>query len=227
MPKRNQTAVRVGGGNPVPASWVHDMFVLGDAVYGRADPRSARPFLHAAALAFEHPVSGESLRFTAPLPADLQATLSSGPPLSALPPALTGLDNHQLLGLQLRERTRLSEESSDAAIVSQIASDAGLTAQVAGGDGRRHHELLQVNQSELEALRQRLQRYGLSIKPGTHFQITNPEGDPRYRDYVSSLLEVAARKGVTLDAARSMVRTWPSSTTLDPLGTCPAMASTT
>lgn len=33
MPKRFQRAVRVGGGNPVPASWVQDMFVAGDSVY--------------------------------------------------------------------------------------------------------------------------------------------------------------------------------------------------
>ena len=32
--------------------------VLGDPVYGRTDPRIARPFLHAAELAFVHPVSG-------------------------------------------------------------------------------------------------------------------------------------------------------------------------
>jgi 23S rRNA pseudouridine1911/1915/1917 synthase len=50
--------------------------VLGDPVYGRPDPRVARPFLHAAALAFEHPVTGAPMRFTAPFPADLQATLA-------------------------------------------------------------------------------------------------------------------------------------------------------
>ncbi len=50
--------------------------VLGDPVYGRSDPRCTRPFLHAAALAFAHPVSGEPLRFTAPLPPDLQSTLA-------------------------------------------------------------------------------------------------------------------------------------------------------
>lgn len=33
MPRRFQRAVRVGGGNPVPASWVQDMFVAGDSVY--------------------------------------------------------------------------------------------------------------------------------------------------------------------------------------------------
>lgn len=33
MPKRYQSAVRVGGGNPVPGSWVKDLFVQGDSVY--------------------------------------------------------------------------------------------------------------------------------------------------------------------------------------------------
>ena len=58
----------------------------------------------------------------------------------------------------------------------------------------------------------RLTRYGLAIRPGTDFDITNPEDDPRYRDYVATLVEVAGRKGVTLDAARSLVRT--SNTTI-------------
>jgi len=53
----------------------------------------------------------------------------------------------------------------------------------------------------------RLKRYGLSIRPGVDFQITNPEDDPRYREYVQSFIEVAGRKGVTLDAARTLVRT--------------------
>jgi 23S rRNA pseudouridine1911/1915/1917 synthase len=51
--------------------------VVGDARYrGRRAPFVLeRPFLHAAQLAFTHPVTGESLSFTAPLPADLQAVL--------------------------------------------------------------------------------------------------------------------------------------------------------
>lgn len=36
---------------------------------------SGRPFLHAAALSFEHPVSGERLEFTSELPTDLQQVL--------------------------------------------------------------------------------------------------------------------------------------------------------
>ena len=53
----------------------------------------------------------------------------------------------------------------------------------------------------------RLQRFGLSIKPGKDFELINPEDDPRYRDYVQTYLEVAGRKGITPDAARSLVRT--------------------
>jgi malate dehydrogenase (oxaloacetate-decarboxylating)(NADP+) len=53
----------------------------------------------------------------------------------------------------------------------------------------------------------RLARYGLRIKPGVDFEIINPEDDPRYRDYVETLLARAGRRGVTLEGARTLVRT--------------------
>jgi 23S rRNA pseudouridine1911/1915/1917 synthase len=51
--------------------------VVGDPSYGgvRDQIALARPFLHAATLGFEHPVTGEALRFEDPLPADLQSVL--------------------------------------------------------------------------------------------------------------------------------------------------------
>jgi 23S rRNA pseudouridine1911/1915/1917 synthase len=59
--------------------------VVGDALYGgvhrrvpphlKAVTRLERPFLHAARLAFRHPVDGSSLEFTAALPDDLQSVL--------------------------------------------------------------------------------------------------------------------------------------------------------
>ena len=51
--------------------------VVGDARYGgaRSARLSPRPFLHAADLAFDHPVSGERLTFESPLPPDLRAVL--------------------------------------------------------------------------------------------------------------------------------------------------------
>ena len=60
--------------------------VLGDWVYGRADARVGRPFLHAAALDFTHPVTGEAMEFSSPLPADLQRALAElAAPRSATP----------------------------------------------------------------------------------------------------------------------------------------------
>jgi 23S rRNA pseudouridine1911/1915/1917 synthase len=61
--------------------------VVGDPVYGgvrrRVPPslaavqRLARPFLHAARLAFRHPAGGQRVQFEAPLPEDLAAVLEA------------------------------------------------------------------------------------------------------------------------------------------------------
>jgi 23S rRNA pseudouridine1911/1915/1917 synthase len=53
--------------------------VVGDASYrgARASLPLARPFLHAAALAFTHPVTGEERGFEEPLPDDLQRVLET------------------------------------------------------------------------------------------------------------------------------------------------------
>ena len=53
----------------------------------------------------------------------------------------------------------------------------------------------------------RCERYGLSIRPGKNVEVINPDDDPRYRDYVATLIELMGRKGVTPDAARTLVRT--------------------
>ena len=61
-----------------------------------------------------------------------------------------------------------------------------------------------------EVIRDRIKRFGLTIKAGDDFEIIDPEDDPRYRDYVATYLEAAGRKGVTPDVARTVVRTSPS-----------------
>ncbi len=53
--------------------------VVGDALYGAKRAKrlaSPRLFLHAKALAFNHPVSGARLEFTAPLPKELEEVLA-------------------------------------------------------------------------------------------------------------------------------------------------------
>ncbi|MDI4664408.1 NADP-dependent malic enzyme [Xanthobacter autotrophicus] len=59
-------------------------------------------------------------------------------------------------------------------------------------------------------LETRLKRFGLSVRPGQDFDLINPEDDPRYRDYVRDYVELAGRRGVTPDAARTLVRTHPT-----------------
>ncbi|MFP5407471.1 MAG: phosphate acyltransferase, partial [Gammaproteobacteria bacterium] len=53
----------------------------------------------------------------------------------------------------------------------------------------------------------RMKRFGLSMAIGREFELVNPEDDPRYRDYVATYLEVAGRRGITPDLARTLVRT--------------------
>jgi len=58
-----------------------------------------------------------------------------------------------------------------------------------------------------QVIESRLQRFGLSIKPGRDFEVINPEDDPRYRDYVDLFHSLVGRSGVTPDIARTIVRT--------------------
>ncbi len=58
-----------------------------------------------------------------------------------------------------------------------------------------------------DVINQRLERFGLSIRPGEDFEVVNPESDPRYRRYVDTYLERAWRQGVTAERARTLVRT--------------------
>jgi malate dehydrogenase (oxaloacetate-decarboxylating)(NADP+) len=56
----------------------------------------------------------------------------------------------------------------------------------------------------------RLERFGLSIRPGKDFELVNPDDDPRFRDYVAAYTQIAGRKGITPNAARTLVRTNPT-----------------
>ena len=58
-----------------------------------------------------------------------------------------------------------------------------------------------------DVIEARCERAGLPIRPGTDFEIVNPENDPRYRDYWGSYHELMARRGVTPDIARAVMRT--------------------
>lgn len=48
----------------------------------------------------------------------------------------------------------------------------------------------------------RIKKLGLSMQMGVDFQLTNPESDPRYRDYWALYYELMCRRGVTPEQAR-------------------------
>ncbi|PWK56297.1 NADP-dependent malic enzyme [Roseicyclus mahoneyensis] len=58
-----------------------------------------------------------------------------------------------------------------------------------------------------EVIETRIERAGLTLRPGTDFDLVNPENDPRYRDYWQTYHAIMARRGVTPDLARAIMRT--------------------
>nr|WP_253913300.1 NADP-dependent malic enzyme [Pseudoruegeria sp. HB172150] len=58
-----------------------------------------------------------------------------------------------------------------------------------------------------EVVETRCERAGLSIRPGRDFDLVNPENDPRYREYWETYHQIMARRGVTPDLARAIMRT--------------------
>jgi malate dehydrogenase (oxaloacetate-decarboxylating)(NADP+) len=76
-------------------------------------------------------------------------------------------------------------------------------AQVALEDGLAQPILI----GRPSVIETRVKRFGLRFKPGTHCEIINPEDDKRYRDYVELYLDKLGRRGITPEAARTIVRT--------------------
>lgn len=58
-----------------------------------------------------------------------------------------------------------------------------------------------------DVIESRCERAGLKIRPGVDFNIVNPENDPRYRDYWETYHNLMARRGVTPDLAKAIMRT--------------------
>ncbi|MDU8942776.1 NADP-dependent malic enzyme [Ovoidimarina sediminis] len=58
-----------------------------------------------------------------------------------------------------------------------------------------------------EVVEARAERLGIPVRPGADFDLVNPENDPRYRDYWTTYHKLMARKGVTPDLARAIMRT--------------------
>ncbi|MDO8291722.1 MAG: NADP-dependent malic enzyme [Gallionella sp.] len=55
-------------------------------------------------------------------------------------------------------------------------------------------------------IEQRIAKLGLRVRAGEHFELVNPENDPRYREYWSEYHRLMQRHGVTPDSAKREMR---------------------
>jgi malate dehydrogenase (oxaloacetate-decarboxylating)(NADP+) len=58
-----------------------------------------------------------------------------------------------------------------------------------------------------EVIERRIEKAGLTLKLGDNVDLVNPENDPRYRDYWETYHQLMARRGVSPDIARAVMRT--------------------
>jgi malate dehydrogenase (oxaloacetate-decarboxylating)(NADP+) len=59
-------------------------------------------------------------------------------------------------------------------------------------------------------IEKRIERLGLRIRAGEHFELTNVDDDPRYNDYWGLYLKLTERRGITPPLAKALVRSRPS-----------------
>ncbi|RYE65095.1 MAG: NADP-dependent malic enzyme, partial [Oxalobacteraceae bacterium] len=55
-------------------------------------------------------------------------------------------------------------------------------------------------------LEQRIQKFGLRLRPGVDYEVINPEFDERFRDYWETYLSMTARKGISQQYAKLEMR---------------------
>jgi malate dehydrogenase (oxaloacetate-decarboxylating)(NADP+) len=107
-------------------------------------------------------------------------------------------------GFVMKPLFSAAKASPRRVIYAEGEDERVLRAVQAVVEERIAHPILIGRPSVIET---RLKRFGLSMVAGRDFELINPEDDPRYRDYVATYLEAAGRKGITPDAARTLVRT--------------------
>jgi malate dehydrogenase (oxaloacetate-decarboxylating)(NADP+) len=166
---------------------------------------------------------GEQLTFGAdyliPKPFDprLSAVVSSAVAKAAQD---TGVASRPIADIEAYKQT-LNESVFKSALlmrpVFEAASQAARRIVFAEGEDERVLRAAQAILEETpekpiligrpEVIEARCERAGLVVRPGRDFEIVNPENDPRYRDYWGTYHEIMARRGVTPDLARAIMRT--------------------
>ncbi|MBF9043640.1 NADP-dependent malic enzyme [Rhodobacterales bacterium HKCCE4037] len=118
-------------------------------------------------------------------------------------------------------RAKLNQSVFRSALIMRPVFEAAATAQrslvFAEGEDERVLRAAQAMVQETtdkpiligrpDVIDARIERAGLVIRPGQDFDLVNPENDPRYRDYWETYHTIMARRGVSPDLARAIMRT--------------------
>ncbi len=141
-------------------------------------------------------------------PAVARAAMDSG--VATRPIADFDAYNNQLLqfvyhsGLIMKPIFNAAKEGPRRRIVLAEGEDERMlrAAQVVVDEGLAR--LILVGRPPV--VERRIERHGLRIRPGTDFELVNPESDPRYRDYWTEYHRLTERRGVSLQSAQMELR---------------------
>src|SRR6056297_2475767 len=166
---------------------------------------------------------GEQLNFGADylIPKPFDPRLSSIVPTAVARAAMeTGVAERPIEDLEAYSQKLTASVFKSALLMRPVFEAAGTAARrivFAEGEDERvlraaHAVLEETTETPVligrpEVIATRCERAGLSIRPEADFDVVNPENDPRYRDYWGTYLGLMARRGVTPDLARAIMRT--------------------
>ncbi len=171
----------------------------GDAVYGEVSPGLGAEFLI--------PLPFDSRLITAIAPAVAQAAMDSGVAtrkmdnLESYKGQLSGIVNQS--ALLMKPVYELAKRQPRRVVYAEGEDERVLQAIQMVVDDNIAQPILIGRPAVVEM---RLRKLGLRIRPDEHFELVNPEHDPRYRDYWTGYYALMSRKGVTQEQARLEMR---------------------
>jgi malate dehydrogenase (oxaloacetate-decarboxylating)(NADP+) len=171
----------------------------------------------AAAYRGERLTFGEDYLIPKPFDPRLSAVVSSSVAKAAME---TGVATRPLEDLEAY-KAKLNQSVFKSALLMRPVFEAARTASrrivFAEGEDER---VLRTAQAMLEetteqpiligrpdVIEARCERAGLKVRPDRDFNVVNPQSDSRYRDYWTTYHDVMARRGVTPDLAKAILRT--------------------
>jgi malate dehydrogenase (oxaloacetate-decarboxylating)(NADP+) len=140
-------------------------------------------------------------------PAVAKAAMESGvatDPIKDFPAYVQKLDEFVYhSGLIMKPVFARAKENPKRIVFSEGEDERVLRAVQVIADERLAHPIVVGRPAVLE---RRIERYGLRIRPGVDFEVVNPEGDPRYREYWMEYFRLMERRGVTIPYAKLEMR---------------------